>query len=457
MKVEDADPSAYLSSVDMYTKDYLIKNGKEVEQVDNVVTIKLPKNIVSIKYVIEDKAGNTTDVLELNTKYPILIRYSTVSGTDTSITFNASVDTSYSLTSFKSSISTDGVNYTSEYTHTNPVSSFTYTDITNMNDYLYVKLVAVAGGITETRIIKVDVGKFTKEGTRNKSEASSYNPYIPEGFIHTIGNVRTGFVIQDVSNTNNKYNEFVWIPVEYIKTSINAGGVVTNSKTLSTVLSFVTDWDVTSSLTKSTAQTTALPSSYTEFYSTDSTEYNNILTSIQRYGGFYIARYEAGSTTQRTSSSENTEVVVRKNVYPYNYVKISNAINDSNGGAIELCRNMYASSTDVKSNLVYGFEWDAVMYFISIFNKNVSSSAGFGNYNSSNILLTGSSDSYSTANVYDLAGNLEEWTMEVYNSNTRVSRGGNSSVQAAAQRNYSYSTNTVYQNVGFRPALYIVN
>jgi len=118
---------------------------------------------------------------------------------------------------------------------------------------------------------------------------------------------------------------------------------------------------------------------------------------------------------------------------------------------------MYTSSTDIKSNLVYGFEWDAIMYFISIFNKNVSSSAGFGNYNYSNILLTGSNDSYSTANIYDLAGNLEEWTMEVYNSNTRVARGGNNSVQAASQRNYSYSTNTAYQNVGFRPALYILN
>lgn len=456
MKVDNGDERTYLADSSMYTKSYILEKGKEEVVTGENVTLKIPKNVTSIKFIALDKAGNATDVLTLNTKYPILIKYETVSGTNTSVTFNASVDTTYTLTSFTTALSTNGESYTSPYAHESNVNSFTYTDIAGMNDYIFIKLVAVANGVTETRIVKVSTKDFIKEGTTNKSEATSYNPYIPNGFVHTIGDVRTGFVIQDVSNTKNKYNEFVWIPVDYIISQINTGNIVDNSRTLTSINDFISNWKIDSSVLKSTLEIPSLSELYAEPYVTDTTEYNNMINSIRTYGGFYVARYEAGTTEIRNSTSANTDVIIRKDAYPYNYIKFSNSINDSLGGAMELSKNMYYSSTDIKSNLMYGIEWDAVMYFISIFEKNVSNSTEFGNYTSSSTNRAGLNEAYKTANIYDLAGNLEEWTMEVYNGTTRTVRGGNISIKAAANRNYEYIVGNAYENVGFRPALYII-
>lgn len=53
--------------------------------------------------------------------------------------------------------------------------------------------------------------------------------------------------------------------------------------------------------------------------------YENMLTSIYTHGGFWIGRYEAGTSDNksRTSYSETTitdRAVTKQNMYPYNYV-----------------------------------------------------------------------------------------------------------------------------------------
>ena len=63
----------------------------------------------------------------------------------------------------------------------------------------------------------------------------------------------------------------------------------------------------------------------------------------------------------------------------------------------------------------------------------VTNGAGKGNYGTisgvendvySGVAPTGSQDAYSTKNIFDLAGNVFEWSLEASNTDCRVVRGG---------------------------------
>ena len=55
-------------------------------------------------------------------------------------------------------------------------------------------------------------------------------------------------------------------------------------------------------------------------------------------------------------------------------------------------------------------------------NSFVINSTDKGYYNQSSPTICGSSDSYRVNNIYDLAGNVSEWTMEAKSTSYRVSR-----------------------------------
>ena len=84
-------------------------------------------------------------------------------------------------------------------------------------------------------------------------------------------------------------------------------------------------------------------------------------------------------------------------------------------------------------------------------NKEKTSSESF-------LLTTGASDSFKAKNIFDLAGNVYEWTMEAGRSTGRVHRGGvysdSSSFSPVSLRSYNSPTrcNGI---IGFRSALYL--
>ena len=79
--------------------------------------------------------------------------------------------------------------------------------------------------------------------------------------------------------------------------------------------------------------------------------------------------------------------------------------------------------------------------------------------NSSVLLTTGANESFSQVNLYDVAGNVFEWTLENNNDNKSscVYRGGNyiniGGNFAASSRN-SFSINSSFDGVGFRVSIY---
>jgi len=93
--------------------------------------------------------------------------------------------------------------------------------------------------------------------------------------------------------------------------------------------------------------------------------------------------------------------------------------------AMAACANMYKSSAVVDSHLMYDTEYDrALQWLIDTGNKTmddiVTDSTDWGNYDNSDfpgalvgysgLINTGSTEYTKANNIYDLAGNLFEWT-----------------------------------------------
>ncbi len=282
-------------------------------------------------------------------------------------------------------------------------------------------------------------------------------PPIPEGFYYVGGTIEEGFVISDIEgddlNNNKNGNQFVWVPVDNPADFKRADGYQKGSR-----------------------QTLVFSNTVTEPYENGTEEEKDLYTAMYNSvtnannKGFYIGRYEAGK--------EDGKVVVKKNKPFYN-AKWGNSMTDLTGGAVELAKNFTNDKPykgKVTSTLVYGIQWDATMQFFdnSYINGTPSSSSyvresdGKGwyldNYSTGNPnRLTGidmdANASNKVKNIYDMAGNLYEWTMEASSTNYRVYRGGYYFLSGA---NYPASDRSILRpdltgsnNVGFRLALYL--
>ena len=122
-----------------------------------------------------------------------------------------------------------------------------------------------------------------------------------------------------------------------------------------------------------------------------------------------------------------------------------------------------AVNNNVTSSMIWGSQWDATMRWM--YNsgneekkKYTYDSRGKGNYSSDSPIATGSIEAYAVNNIYDMAGNVYDWTIEANDTSYRVPRGGccdsyGSDYPASNRDNYSprYSGD----NYGFRVALYM--
>ena len=304
-----------------------------------------------------------------------------------------------------------------------------------------------------------ETGEVPDEGDEVKVEGVT----IPKGFVYVGGTKEEGIVISDNPADKDKGtshevaqtlvgNQFVWVPVEEDSAFRPYEGYY--NKKLDTMLSDCEE-------------------PYSKGYGTEQTEYGAMKQSVLDNNGFYVARYEAGTENGgRTSTDKNNiddEAVFKQGKNVYNYIKWGNSMTDSAGGAVEKAKGMYADKEKygVTSTLIYGVQWDAIMAWLDpayttgtcdTENSFVANSTGKGYYGQSSPTTTGSDANYAVKNIYDLAGNVWEWTMEAYNSTSRVYRGGcyngSGEYYPASHRDVdtpSYS----YDYIGFRSALYL--
>ena len=227
----------------------------------------------------------------------------------------------------------------------------------------------------------------------------------------------------------------------------------------------------------------------------NSTEYlnlkNQMLKSIYEKGGFWISQYEIGADTIATSTSTSKNPRSKADMYPYTYVTCAQAQ--------QLSTNM--ESSNLTSSLLFGIQWDLTLKFIEENNGKTKSlikedSTTWGNYQNasftiykgsysvddgknytavsqnytktnvisdttdSNVLITtGATIRNCALNIYDLAGNVFEFTLEqtTDGSNPCTIRGGYSGISGSVFSAYSRQSKDrsgSYENCGFRTTLY---
>ena len=337
-------------------------------------------------------------------------------------------------------------------------------------------------------------------GKRVPEEATSETaPYFPDNtFTKKEGTIDTGLVIQDANE-----NEYVWVVVPRTTAVYATTGL---GKTT------FTDADYTSieNDLKEYTKTYRGSTSYSDTWYADDknegwlseTEYktlkNSMLKSVYENGGFYVGRYEAGIVENRTlygpTNSDGKYTiegmptpVTKADAYPYTWVTRTQAQN--------LASNVN-SGTKI-SSLMFGVQWDLVLAFMH--NKGniadstlTSNSTTIGNYNdnlwtiknakaqyseddgdtftacpnpfkkeseSEILLTTGADSSFSVQNIYDIAGNVWEFTLErsPYTNVLCARRGGGFNVTGSdypAALRFNVSTDFSGFNIGFRVSLF---
>lgn len=412
---------AYYSG-DKITREYLMYRGKiAVPDKNGKVTIELPKGISSIKCIIIDNASNMSDAIRLNIATGTSIYYSLNSITDSKVNIKFYGDFSNGSVEYGAS----PITFTSPISWNNNVSLDI--NIQNITDKVYLRVKSA----NETRIIELSIPDEFGNGTRIKEKSTWNNPYIPQGFIHIAGTVETGFIIQDNTNTNSRYNEFVWIPVNEQDVKFErvefGTGIISSFQNV-----YITNENS---------------------FSETSTLKEEIETSVKTYGGFYVARYEASIGT-----TSGNNIGIPKSVkygIPWNNITRLNAL--------ESCNLMYNSNTDIKSTLMTASAWDTIMSWLKYLKFNVTESSThndeIGNYNNTNIYNTGYLGDYNLNGIWDICGNVSEWTTENYNGSP-VSRGGSYGTLTGyhlGTLRETFVVNFVNPTIGFRPIMYIKN
>ena len=267
--------------------------------------------------------------------------------------------------------------------------------------------------------------------------------WIPEGFrisTDSASTVQGGVVIED-----KDLNQFVWVPV-------------------AALADYKRTWY--------TGEDQFSDSDYSEALPEDEK------TSVEKYKGFYIGRYEAGdkenteAKTLRSSNDVTKTVTIKAGQVPYNYVTRTQAVSLAEGFATK-------QGYKAKTKLVSSYAWDTTIAFIEKTVNNYGSSSSQGNYSNTSVtykditdeskpektkaenssLLVATGQTTPVCNIYDMGGNVFELTTEFSSDtyNPSAKRGGNYSTSFASYPAGSRDHDSGYAHVsvGFRLTLFL--
>ena len=317
--------------------------------------------------------------------------------------------------------------------------------VTKNGTYTFT-VTGTVNGKSYTKNVSVTVNQFKDVyeymQTNTKVTYSDGEVWVPEGFKvadDSASTVQGGVVIEDKDG-----NQFVWVPVATLADYKRRTWYTGNG-------SF---------------------SDYSEALPEDER------ASVDAYKGFYIGRYEAGDkestgttkATFRTSSSDTSNsVTIKADQVPYSCVTRTQAVSLAEGFATK-------QGYKAKTKLVSSYAWDTTIAFIQKVNSDYGNSSEEGNYkdiafsytditgasktkekNSSVLVPTGQTTP--VCNIYDMGGNVWEWTTESSSStySPYAERGGgydNGFASFPAGLRYDGSVNANV-DTGFRLTLFM--
>ena len=342
-------------------------------------------------------------------------------------------------------------------------------------------------------------------------------PYFPDNTFSKVGGtIDTGIVIQDTNG-----NQYVWVVVprttevyktiELGKTTLTDEDCIKIENDLRTYTRLYRN-EMSNSDTWYADDKNEGWFTEAEFYIAK----NNMLRSIYLNGGFYVGRYEAGSSIYRLKNNDKNsegkyivpdEVPVSKaDAYPY--VRVTRT------QAQKLAEKV--NSGNYTSSLMFGIQWDLVLAFINKDSKVpstdilITNSTVIGNYcdstfeinrgkyaqsgqqgkiwnnfdteldaiivkdketgkiiktsqdshSNSITLTTGATDYSKLMNIYDIAGNVWEWILEKDSDNNDlpINFAGGDYYDSGANYSASYRGNgnvaSSGGSIGFRVSIY---
>ena len=295
---------------------------------------------------------------------------------------------------------------------------------------------------------------FENDTTITDSCTPANSIRVPEGFKiaeDSALTVEDGVVIEDKDG-----NQFVWIPA---KTEAE-GGATINLSTGGTET-------IVYQRTAFTGEN--ITTQFTETMPSDEE------ASVNAWGGYYIGRYEAGdkeSTEAKTMRSGQTDatITIKKGQAPYNYITQANA--KTKAEEMDTTQGYTTATT----KLVSSYAWDTAISYIQIKNSDYGTNSPEGNYynttftytditgasqtkNNNSYTLIPTGQTTAVSNIYDMGGNLYEYTTESYSNGggPYVHRGGycHNYYGNAPAGGRVYGNGAAVSTSGFRVTLYV--
>ena len=334
---------------------------------------------------------------------------------------------------------------------------------------LVIMCVAITYIKSDNKVVLATTKEFNSENLQEnehmhiEEDASEDKVPVPNGYVGSKATgeneIDTGYVIyegeEEVNDSNveeaqKTRNQYVWVPVPDASTMY---GTDENGKKWGKLYTFTTEteenidpvtgakplnWSESNGVMKITDKNNSyrepdivtreddfmlkvIEESKHGLLNQLEQEFNSMIESVEKYGGFYIGRYENGDLSK-------DDFVVRKSntdIHSQNWYTM-----------YKKCKNLRKDNKNIETGMIWGSQWDrTLMWLIESGNKTKEEisvdSTNWGNFNESEFeyineygskvtkksgaiarIPTGSTEYTKANNIYDLAGNMAEWSME---------------------------------------------